>query len=129
METHGTDLEETIAEVAVATAFVLVAGLLLWPPRNVYWEQVGALVGDDATSAFVAVLAAGLGAWFARTSGLSFRHVVAGATLAYVAGMAAVEVVLQPDSPVHLLWYGLVLAALLAGVLGWETLRWYVDRG
>lgn len=117
------EAEGTLAEVAAATAFVLVAGFALWPPRGVYWTGVADVVGEGPTLVLVVALAAGLGAWFVRTAAFAVRHLVAGGLLAYVAGMAAIEVVLAPDGPAHLVWYGVLLAALVAGGLGWATVE------
>lgn len=123
METPRYGAGEAIAEVAVATAAVLVAGFGLWPPGAVYWTRVADVVGEGPTLLVVFALAVGLGAWFARTSSFAVRHVIAGGLLAYVLGMGAIEVLLAPDSPVHLIGYGVLLAALVAGGLAWRTIE------
>jgi len=106
-------------DVAASTLFALAAMAVLWPPGAVYWERVATVVGDGPTLALVGCLAVGLGAAFARLSGMSSRSFAAGVALAYAAGMVAVELRLDPDSPAHLVWYAALAAALLAGTALW----------
>lgn len=124
MSTARYDTETRIAEIAAASALVLTLGLLLWPPSAVYWERLAASIGEDATLAFVCLLAGGLGAWVERTSGFALAHVLGGCLLAYGTGMVAIEVLLRPDSPAHLVWYAVLGACLLGGAMLW----WVVDR-
>lgn len=121
METPRYEAEGVVAEVVTTTAVVLVVGYLLWPPGYVYWDGLVDRLGAVATLAVVAGLAAGVGAWFARTSAIALRHLLAGGVVAYVAGMAAIEAVIAPASPVHLVWYAVLLVALLGGGLAWRV--------
>jgi len=114
------DVEARIAEILAAAALALVGGLLLWPPGRVYWTGVADVLGETPTLALVATLAALLGVWFARTAGLALTHVLVGALLAYAAGMAAIEVLLRPESPAHLVWYGALLACAVGGATFWR---------
>lgn len=101
--------------VAVSAVFAAVAGVALWPPRAVYWTAVAATVGESATLVAVTAVAAALGAAFAAVTGVGVRAFAAGTAVAYVAGMAAIAVVLAPDSPAHLVLYGALAACLVAG--------------
>jgi len=101
--------------VARSAVAALLAGLVIWPPRAVYWPRLAAVVGDGPTLALVALLAVGLGAVLAWLLGADVRSFAVGALLAYAAGMAAIEAWLSPDSPVHLVWYAALLACLVGG--------------
>lgn len=126
MDTPRYEAEGRIAEVLVAAAFVLAVGVVLWPPRNVYWTVVSETVGQTATLVTVAVLALVAGAWFARTAAFALTHLVVGALGAYLAGMAAIEVLLTPDSPAHLVWYAILLGSLLGGAVFWTVVERFV---
>jgi hypothetical protein len=108
-------MRRQVIEVAVGAAFALLAGALLWPPGAVYWTAVADRIGDVATLVVVATLAAALGAGFARATGIGTRRFAVGSALAYLVGMVGIELARSPDSPVHLLWYGLLAACLVAG--------------
>lgn len=124
METPRYEAEGRIAEVLVAAAFVLVVGGVLWPPEAVYWTRLEPVVGETVTLGIVGGLALGVGAWFARTTALSVVHLVLGGVVAYLVGMGAIEVLLQPDdSPVHLLLYGGLLGTIVAGALLWTGIE------
>ncbi|GAB6862255.1 hypothetical protein ACFR97_13365 [Haloplanus litoreus] len=103
-------------EVAGSAAFALLSGLVLWPPGDVYWRRLAALVGDGPTLGVVLLAAVALGVGFASVTAVGVWRFLAGGTVAYVVGMAAVEAVSTPDSPVHLVWYGGILVCLVAGV-------------
>jgi len=108
-----------VARSAVAT---FLAGLALWPPRAVYWTRLEVVVGDAVTLALVALLAVGLGAVLARVVGADLPSFAVGGSVAYAVGMAAIEVWLSPDSPVHLVWYAALLVCLVAGAALRESL-------
>lgn len=122
METPRYEAEGRIAEVAVAAAFVLLVGVSLWPPGAVYWDAVADVVGESATLVTVGAIAFAIGAWFARTSSVALPHLIVGGVVAYAVGMGAIAVAFAPDSPAHLAWYGVLLAALVAGGVGWQLL-------
>jgi|GEM_PF-486955 len=122
------DAEARIAETLAAAAFALVAGLLLWPPGAVYWTGVANVLGDGVTLALVSTLALVLGAWFARTAALALSHLLVGGVIAYGLGMVAIEVLLQPISPAHLIWYGALLAGLLGGAAIYQGVAWLGQR-
>jgi len=128
MEHARYDTESRSAEIAAATALALVAGLLLWPPGAVYWSDVANVLGDGVTLALVSTLAVVLGAWFARTAAFALVHIFVGGVIAYGLGMVAIEVLLQPNSPAHLVWYGALLACLLGGAAIWRGVDWLGQR-
>ena len=125
METPRVESEGRIAEVLAAAALTLVIGLLVWTPRYVYWAAVADILGETPTLVFVALLTICLGLWVARTTSLALSHLVAGGLLGYVAGMAAIEIVLAPISPAHLVLYALLLACFLGGTLAWRGVERY----
>jgi len=102
--------------VAGSAVFAALAGLALWPPRAVYWTRVAAVVGDAVTLAVVATLALALGMAFATLADVAVAPFAVGGLVAYAVGMVAIEAWLAPDSPVHLVGYGALLACLVCGV-------------
>lgn len=106
--------------VLLSWGLVFVAGLALWPPRAVYWEAVAAHVGETLTLAFVGLLAVGLGAAAVGGTHIQVQSLLAGAVIAYGSGMVAIEVVVSPASPVHLIWYGVLLCCFVGGGLLWK---------
>ncbi|RCU46453.1 hypothetical protein DU504_03500 [Haloplanus salinus] len=108
-----------VARSAVAT---FLAGLVLWPPRAVYWTRLATVVGDAVTLVVVCLLALAVGAVLARVAGVDFPSFAVGALLAYAVGMAAVEAWLSPDSPAHLVWYAGLLVCLVGGAALRESL-------
>ncbi|MGM0372649.1 MAG: hypothetical protein ACQEQJ_09145 [Halobacteriota archaeon] len=112
-------MHRTFREAALGWAFVLLAGWALWPPRAVYWSALAEVAGAPLTLLLVGALAVGLGFAVGFLRGVAVRPFVAGALLAYGSGMLAIEVVVRPESPVHLLLYGALLGCLVGGaVLG-----------
>lgn len=101
-------------EVAAGVAVGTLVGVALWPPGAVYWDGVAEDLGDGPTLVLVVVVAGGIGGTVGRLSGLRARGFAAGVGVAYVGGTVALEAAVGPDSPAHLVWYG-VLAACLAG--------------
>ncbi|UWG46772.1 hypothetical protein HSRCO_0476 [Halanaeroarchaeum sp. HSR-CO] len=115
----GHRMHRTLRETGFGWAFVLLAGWVLWPPRAVYWSALAEIVGAPLTLVLVGALAVGLGFAVGVLRGVAIRPFVAGALLAYGSGMLAIEVVVRPESPVHLLLYGALLGCLVGGaVLG-----------
>jgi len=108
-------------DVLASGLFALAALAALWPPRAVYWERVAAVLGDGPTLGLVGLLAVGLGAAFARLTAVSSRSFAIGTALAYAAGMAALELLLAPDSPAHLVLYAALAVAILAGATAWRV--------
>jgi len=111
-------MDGLLRELSASAAFAAVAGAVLWPPGGVYWAPVAAVVGEAVTVAAVATLALGLGAAFALRTGIRPSRFAAGGLAAYAVGMATIEAVVTPDSPVHLVWYAGLGACLVAGVGG-----------
>ena len=108
-------MSDRFVAVAGSALFALVAGVALWPPGAVYWEALATVAGDGPTLVVVAVIGLALGATFVRATDVSVVDLASGVLLAYVAGMATVEAVIRPDSPVHLVGYGALAACLVAG--------------
>jgi len=104
-----------LRSISASVAFALLAGVALWPPRAVYWTRLAAVVGDAVTLALVGFVALVLGAAFTRLAGVATRPFALGVGLAYVVGMAAIDGLLAPDSPVHLVWYAALAACFVGG--------------
>ena len=109
-------MRSPLRTVAASAAFVFLAELVLWPPRAVYWTRLAAVVGDGFTLVFVGLVALSLGVVFAWITGVAVQPFALGAFAAYVVGMIAIEVVLTPNSPVHLVWYAALSTCLVGGV-------------
>jgi hypothetical protein len=105
----------TLRSVTASAAFALLAGAALWPPRAVYWTRLAAVVGDAVTLALVGLLDLALGAAFAWVAGVAVRPFAVGVAVAYAVGMVAIDLLLAPDSPVHLVWYAALGACLVGG--------------
>lgn len=104
-------------EILYSAAFALVAGAILWPPASelVYWDAFDAF--GDAVILLVLVGSVALGFVFGALTRVSPRSFAVGGTLAYLIGMAGIEVTLTTDSPVHFLLYGAILIGLCLGVV------------
>ncbi|WP_247008258.1 hypothetical protein [Halorientalis litorea] len=114
-------MERSVRDVAASAVFVAVAGTVVWPPVEAYlvWSRLPALAGlGDAVVLPVVLVAVALGAAFGRVTGIGPRPFAAGTVVAYVAGMVALELLLSPASPVHLLLYGVLAVGFGAGVAG-----------
>ena len=111
-------MQESVRDTARSFVFVILAGWMLWPPRAVYWQPLSDYVGEPITVLCIGMLAIGFGVIFGYLASVSARSFIVGAVIAYLTGMGAIELVLSPDSPVHLLLYaGLVLCFLGGGFL------------
>lgn len=116
-------MQKTLRDVALSWIFVLLAGWTLWPPRAVYWQSLAKYVGDPLTLLIVGILAIGFGFAFERLTAFQAMAFIIGAGLAYLSGMIAIETVLAPDSPVHLILYGGLLLGIGGGGLLGNYLR------
>lgn len=102
-------------DVLLSWILVLVVGIGLWPPRAVYWESVATHIGDGPTLLIVGVVALLVGVAIHWATSITLYSFVIGSIAAYVSGMAAIAVVLEPDSPVHLVLYAAILLCLIGG--------------
>lgn len=122
-------MADTLTRGGVSAIAVFIGGLALWPPRSVYWENVASVVGAGITLTIVLICAVILGALIVWKIEKRIRVFALGAVLAYVGWMIVIEATLNPESPVHFLWYGLILLCFLAGGIlrtvyaGFSTLR------
>lgn len=107
----------TLASAAIAGTVVVV----LWPPRAVYWAGVASSVGELPTLAVVVAIAAGSGAWLARTSDFALPALFVGIGAGGGTVMLGSDLWLAPGSPAQLRWY-----AVLAGAMGCGALLWRV---
>ena len=114
-------MDRSIQDVAASAVFVTVAGTVVWPPveASLVWSRIPALDAlCDVVVLPVVLVAVALGAAFGRATGIGPRPFAAGTAIAYVAGMIALELLLLPASPVHLLLYGALAVGFGAGVVG-----------
>lgn len=111
----------TLVRGGICAIAVFVAGLALWPPRSVYWDRVAAIFGVVITIAIVLACAAVLGAAIVWGIEIRIRVFALGAGLAYVGWMVLIETTMTPESPVHFLWYGLMLLCFVAGGILWNV--------
>ncbi len=119
MEVPQYEADGRIAEIVASAAVAVIAGLVLWPPGAVYWTGVADAVGELPTLVLVGLLALGAGLWFERLGGFQIGHVAVGLLVAYGLSMAGIELALSPTSPAHLVWYGAIGAAFVAGAGLW----------
>ena len=112
-------MQKSLRDTALSVVFGILIGWILWPPRTVYWQSLADYVGEPITLLVVGILAVGFGFVFVYLTSVSIRPFIAGAVIAYVVGMSAIELVLTPASPVHLILdAGLLLCILVGGVIG-----------
>lgn len=104
-------------DILTSALFGLLAGVLLWPPRYVYWTHAAVVIGEAAVLAVVAGLALAVGLSVRRTTHVSPGRFAVGGALAYLVGMALIEATLSPDSPVHLGLYGGLLGCMVVGTV------------
>jgi hypothetical protein len=104
-------------DILSSAAFVLVAGAILWPPAPelLYWNLFAAI--GDCVLLLVFGASVAVGSVFGAVTTVSLRSFVVGGTLAYLGGMAGLEVALTPESPVHFLLYGVILLGMCIGVV------------
>lgn len=104
-----------VRDVGLSAVFVFVAGVVLWPPRTVYWTDIAGEPGGGPTLALVGTVAVVLGMAYQYLTDVGPVGYVAGSVVAYVVGMGAIALVLAADSPVHLAWYALLTICLFVG--------------
>jgi hypothetical protein len=104
-------------EILYSAAFALAAGAILWPPTPelVYWGTFD-VIGDTVILLVLGASVA-VGFVFGALTAVSPRSFAVGGTVAYLIGMATIEVALTPDSPVHFLLYGAILIGQCLGVV------------
>lgn len=112
---HAPIVAFTAKSIARSWAFVLTVGAVLWPPGVVYWEPVATIIGDGATLLLVGVVAVGIGAAFIRIATIDMASFIVGGVLAYLTGMAVLELALSPESPAHFVLYAGLLGCLIGG--------------
>lgn len=103
------------AGVLASAGLAFALGVALWPPGNVYWTRIAAVLGESLTLALVALLAAGGGAVAAVRFAVPISELVAGGVIAYAVGTVLLEAVITADSPVHFLLYGGLLLCFCLG--------------
>ena len=108
---------DSLSKGAISALFLFIAGLALWPPGNVYWDHVTEIVGNSVTLAMVIAIALGVGAVFVWGTSIDVPLVAVGGGLAYVGWMLVIEATMTPDSPVHFVWYGVLLASFIGGAI------------
>lgn len=112
-------MPKMLREIGLSWVFCILIGWTIWPPGAVYWPFLAKYIGQAFTLLVVGFLATGFGFAFVYLTDVQLRHFLAGAAIAYLSGMIAIETILLPDSPVHLILYGgLLLAIGTGGFLG-----------
>lgn len=107
-------------QIAVATVLLL---LLLWPPRSVYWESFEGVIGRGPTLGVVALVAILVGGVLQRLTTVGRRAFVLGSIIGFCTLAIAIGLVIDPDSPVHLVLYGgLTISLVLGGLI---AARWW----
>ena len=110
-------VRQSLQEITSSCLFVFGAGLALWPPGLVYWSALASVVGDGPTLVLVALLAVAIAAGFVWLTRVRVRSFVGGGGLAYALWMLGIEATSSPDSPVHFLWYAVLLGSFVAGAV------------
>lgn len=107
----------TPREILSSATFTLVAGTILWPPASelIYWSIFDVL--GDAVILLVLGASGAIGFGFGTFTTVSPCSFALGGTLGYLIGMGGIEVASSPESPVHFLLYGSLLAAMHIGVV------------
>lgn len=117
-----------LLEVAASAVGLLVLLLALWPPEYVYWTALADVIGGALTPWVVLLVAALAGAAIAVAVDVELASLAIGGVVAYLVAMGLIEARMTPESPVHFVFYGALLGAILVGatavridrdVLGW----------
>lgn len=115
----STDPVGAALEFVVTWGTLAVVGLFLWPPGRPYWDGLAAVVGETPTLAVAVGLAAGAGAWYARTTGFGPVPVLLGTGAAYATGVVAMVAWLGGPTPESLALSGLLAGAVVCGATCW----------
>ena len=109
-------------DVAASAVVLFVVGIVLWPPADVLWEWWGVLPesmrGDLVLLAMLFVSSGAAGAGLSRLVGVGLAELAVGGVIAYAVGMGLIEIAIAPDSPAHLLLYGVILVGAFLGAVG-----------
>ncbi|QLG28388.1 hypothetical protein HUG10_12885 [Halorarum halophilum] len=119
------DALETIVSGILAFAI----GYLLWPPfpGQFYWGAVSDVVGGFVTLLVIIGLCFSFGFIVRNTTPITSVNFAIGSLLAYLVGMYLIAATMEPDSPVHWLVYGLMLAGTIFGHAPSEILDAAID--
>jgi hypothetical protein len=111
-----------LIDMVVSGLLIFAVGFVLWPPRFVYWTAVSAHFGVGLVMMIILGLCLGVGMAVRQFTRITPLRFVIGGTIAYVLGMALIESRMWPDSPVHLLVYGLFLLCMSVGTVARDAL-------
>lgn len=115
------DLREV--DVLASALFSFVAGAVVLPPMEelLYWRVL--VDTGDQVLLLVFVASVLLGTGFTVVTDVRLPAFALGGVIAYLVGMAIIEILAAPESPVYLLLYGGVLVGFCVGVAGVPTGR------
>jgi hypothetical protein len=122
------EAEDRASEILATATVVFSVSILLWPPGAVYWSGFADAVGEAPTLAVVGLLALMAGLWFERLGGFGLLQIAVGSVIAYAVGIGAMELLLSPRSPAHLVWYGILVVAFLTGATLWRGAKRFCRR-
>jgi drug/metabolite transporter (DMT)-like permease len=104
-------------ETIVSGILIFAIGYLLWPPfpGQFYWGGVSDVVGGFVTLLVVIGLCFSFGFIVRKATPITPVNFAIGGLLAYLVGMYLIAATMEPDSPVHWLGYGLMVAGMIFG--------------
>lgn len=117
-----------VLESIISGVVILVVGYLLWWPGEVYRDAITEVVGGFTTILLILGFCVGFGFVVRRITPIAPVNFAIGGSSAYLVGMYIIEADLEPGSPVHRYWFGLMLACVLFGHANREIFDWFLDR-
>ncbi|WP_126662027.1 hypothetical protein [Haloterrigena salifodinae] len=112
-------MSKRLIEIAVSSAVIFLAGVILWPPSETSWQWWTVLSAGPEMGLLILVVVIGVstatGLGLSTVGGVRPSNLLTGGILAFIIGMALISVSISPDSPSHFLLYGFILVLVFLG--------------
>lgn len=110
-------MRRVLFDIIISGILILIAGLLLWPPVTelLYWDIVADVITGTVAVLVVFTLCIAFGVIIRKTTSIHPLYFAVGGLFAYLVGMNRIDVILEPESPVHWILYGVMFLSMIFG--------------
>ncbi len=107
---------QDMKEILISCLFIFIVGFIIWPPYDTFWSGIYSVFGETTLILAILLMSVLFSSVFGGLSGVGLFNFVSSSVIVYIISMWAIERILEPNSPVHFILYGIILFGFIIGV-------------